>query len=91
MLNINSNQVTYLLDRKGLEEHRDYVYPICSPDRRTLRRTTATRVEANNNNNVMSGARYGWGNENNDEKKQAHDREQQGEEESEGWGRDGAR
>jgi hypothetical protein len=81
MLNINSNQVTHLLDRKGLEEHRDYVYPICSPDRRTLRRTTATRVEANNNN-VMSGARYGWGNENNDEKKQAHDREQQGEEES---------
>ena len=83
MLNINSNQVTHLLDRKGLEEHRDYVYPIYSPDRRTLGRTTATRVEANNNNsNVNVWCTIWLGKINVSEKNKHTIGEQQGEEES---------
>ena len=71
MLNINSNQVTHLLDQKGLEERKDHVYPICSPDRRSLRRINGTRnptSRGNNstitNNDTTSGPRYGWGNNN---------------------------
>lgn len=70
MLNINSNQVTHLLDQKGLEERKEHVYPICSPDRRSLQRINTTSRGNNStisSNDTTSGPRYGWGGNNDTE------------------------
>jgi hypothetical protein len=90
MLNINSNQVTHLLDQKGLEERKDHVYPICSPDRRSLQRIVGIRYptsrDTNNtitNNETTSGPRYGWGNNNTENiEKYLEEKEALGEEEN---------
>lgn len=90
MLNINSNQVTHLLDQKGLDDRKDYVYPICSPDRRSLRRTSQARnytsgSNSNNmtNNDTKSGPCYGWGNNNTENNEQyLEEKEAIGEEEN---------
>ena len=65
MMNLNSNQVTHLLEQKGLDQHKDHVFPICSPDRRSSQRS---RIQGNLNQqsslaDPMAGPRYGWGDE----------------------------